>query len=136
MQAVEEGRKCKRRPCRGLTKPEKSKRKWFKTVSSPLKGFMSKMAHYINTNQLLLLSTIIKYLNRLFSRLVLREFKGKNRGRFGSTSLVRSSKWRPRHSSEADFNEIYDKPAYKTKKSCYRHPIYTTKRTHLRQITK
>ena len=29
---------------------------------------------------------------------------------------VRSSKWRPRHSPEADFNKIYDKTAYKTKK--------------------
>ena len=52
-----------------------------------------------------------------FLRLVLREFKRKNRWRFGWTSLVRSSKWRPRHSPEADFNKIYDKPAYKTKKA-------------------
>ena len=51
-----------------------------------------------------------------FLRLILREFKGKNRGRFGWTTLVRSSKWRQRHSPEADFNKIYDKPAYKTKK--------------------
>ena len=50
-----------------------------------------------------------------FLRLILREFKGKNRGRFGWTTLVRSSKWRQRHSPEADFNKIYDKPAYKTK---------------------
>lgn len=71
-----------------------------------------------------------------FLRLILREFKGKNRGRFGWTTLVRSSKWRQRHSPEADFNKIYDKPAYKTKKCCYRHTIYTTKRTHLLQITK
>ena len=33
-----------------------------------------------------------------FLRLILREFKGKNRGRFGWTTLVRSSKWRQRHS--------------------------------------
>ena len=39
-----------------------------------------------------------------FLRLILREFKGKNRGRFGWTTLVRSSKWRQRHSLEADFN--------------------------------
>ena len=52
-----------------------------------------------------------------FLRLILREFKGKNRGRFGWTTLVRSSKWRQRHSTEADFNKIYDKPAYKTKKN-------------------
>ena len=71
-----------------------------------------------------------------FLRLILREFKGKNRGRFGWTTLVRSSKWRQRHSPEADFNKIYDKPAYKTKKCCYRHTIYTIKRTHLLQITK
>lgn len=50
-----------------------------------------------------------------FLRLILREFKGKNRGRFGWTTLVRSSKWRQRHSPEADFNKIYDKPGYKTK---------------------
>ena len=50
-----------------------------------------------------------------FLRLILREFEGKNRGRFGWTTLVRSSKWRQRHSPEADFNKIYDKPAYKTK---------------------
>ena len=50
-----------------------------------------------------------------FLRLILREFKGKNRGRFGWTTLVRSSKWRQRHSPEADFNKIYDKPAYETK---------------------
>ena len=31
-----------------------------------------------------------------FLRLILREFKGKNRGRFGWTTLVRSSKWRQR----------------------------------------
>ena len=66
-----------------------------------------------------------------FLRLILREFKGKNRGRFGWTTLVRSSKWRQRHSPEADFIKIYDKPAYKTKKCCYRHTIYTIKRTHL-----
>ena len=71
-----------------------------------------------------------------FLRLILRELKGKNRGRFGWTTLVRSSKWRQRHSPEADFNKIYDKPAYKTKKCCYRHTIYTIKRTHLLQITK
>ena len=71
-----------------------------------------------------------------FLRLILREFKGKNRGRFGWTTLVRSSKWRQRHSPEADFNKIYDKPAYNTKKCCYRHTIYTIKRTHLLQITK
>ena len=59
-----------------------------------------------------------------FLRLILREFKGKNRGRFGWTTRVRSSKWRQRHSPEADFNKIYDKPAYKTKKCCYRHTIY------------
>ena len=52
-----------------------------------------------------------------FLSLVLRKFKRKNRGRFGWTSLVRSSKWRSRHSPEADFNKIYDKPAYKTKKA-------------------
>ena len=68
-----------------------------------------------------------------FLRLILREFKGKNRGRFKWTTVVRSSKWRQR---EADFNKIYDKPAYKTKKCCYRHTIYKTKRTHLLQITK
>ena len=28
----------------------------------------------------------------------------------------RSSKWRPRHAPEADFNKIYDKPAHKAKK--------------------
>ena len=50
-----------------------------------------------------------------FLRLILREFKGKNRGRFGWTTLVRSSKWRQCHSPEPDFNKIYDKPAYKTK---------------------
>ena len=50
-----------------------------------------------------------------FSRLILREFKRKNRGRFGWTTLVRSSKWRQPHSPEADFNKIYDNPAYKTK---------------------
>ena len=71
-----------------------------------------------------------------FLRLILREFKGKNRGRFGWTTLVRSSKWRQRHSPEADFNKIYDKPAYKTKKCCYRATIYTIKRTLLLQITK
>ena len=71
-----------------------------------------------------------------FLRLILREFKGKNRGRFGWTTLVRSSKWRQRHSPEADFNKIYDKPAYETKKCCYRHTICTIKRTHLLQITK
>ena len=71
-----------------------------------------------------------------FLRLILREFKRKNRGRFGCTTLFRSSKWRQRHSPEADFNKIYDKPAYKTKQCCHRHTIYTTKRTHLRQITK
>ena len=71
-----------------------------------------------------------------FLRLILREFKGKNRGRFGWTTLVRSSKWRQRHSLEADFNKIYDKPAYKTKKCCHRHTIYTIKRTHLLKITK
>ena len=71
-----------------------------------------------------------------FLRLILRECNRKNRGRLGQTTLVRSSKWRQRHSPEADFNKIYDKPAYKTKKCCYRHTIYTTKRTHLRQITK
>ena len=38
-----------------------------------------------------------------FLRLILREFKGKNRGRFGWTTLVRSSKWRQRHSPEADY---------------------------------
>ena len=37
---------------------------------------------------------------------------------------------------EADLNKIYDNPAYKTKKCCYRHTIYTTERTHLRLITK
>ena len=68
--------------------------------------------------------------------LILREYNRKNRERFGWTTLVRSSKWRQRQSPEADFNKIYDKPAYKTKKCCYRHTIYTTKRTHLRQITK
>ena len=41
-----------------------------------------------------------------FLTLVLRELKRKKRGRFGWTSLVRSSKWRPRHSPEADFNKI------------------------------
>ena len=71
-----------------------------------------------------------------FLRLILREFKRKNRGRFGWTTLVQSSKWRQRHSPEADFNKIYDNLAYKTKNCCYRHTIYTTKRTHLRQITK
>ena len=71
-----------------------------------------------------------------FLMLILREFKVKNRGRFGWTTLVRSSKWRQCHSPEADFNKIYDKPAYKTKKCCYRHTIYTTKCTHLLQITK
>ena len=50
-----------------------------------------------------------------FLRLILREFKRKNRGRFGWTTLVWSSKWRQRHSPEADFNKIYDNPAYKTK---------------------
>ena len=66
-----------------------------------------------------------------FLRLILREFKGKNRGRFGWTTLVRSSKWRQRHSPEADFNKIYDKPAYKTNKCCYRdthkkqHSVHT-----------
>ena len=60
-----------------------------------------------------------------FLRLILREFKRKNRGRFGWTTLVWSSKWRQRHSPEADFNKIYDKPAYKTKTCCYRHTIYT-----------
>ena len=43
-----------------------------------------------------------------FLRLILREFKEKNRGQFGWTTLVRSSKWRQRHSPEADFNKIYD----------------------------
>ena len=71
-----------------------------------------------------------------FLRLILHEFKRKNRGRFGWTTPVRSSKWRPRHSAEADFKKIYDKPAYKTKKCSYRHTTYTTKRTHQRQITK
>ena len=71
-----------------------------------------------------------------FLRLVLREFKRKNRGRFGWTTLVPSSKWRPRHSPEADFNKIYDKTAYKTKERCYRHTIYTSKRIHLQQIAK
>ena len=51
-----------------------------------------------------------------FLRLILREFKRKNRGRFGWTTLVRSSKWRQHHSPEADFNKIYDKTAYKPKK--------------------
>ena len=55
-----------------------------------------------------------------FLRLILREFKRKNSGRFEWTTLVRSSKWRQRHSPESDFNKIYDKPAYKTKKCCYR----------------
>ena len=32
-----------------------------------------------------------------FLRLILREFKGNSRGRFGWTTLVRSSKWRQRH---------------------------------------
>ena len=50
-----------------------------------------------------------------FLRLILREFKRKKPGRFGWTTPVRSSKWRQRHSPEADFNKIYDKPAYKTK---------------------
>ena len=65
-----------------------------------------------------------------FLRLILREFKRKSRGRFGWTTLVRSSKWRQRHSPEADFNQIYDKPAYKTKKCCYRHTIYTRQSVH------
>ena len=51
-----------------------------------------------------------------FFRLILQEFKRKNRGRFGWTTLVRSSKWCPRYSPEADFNKICNKPAYKTKK--------------------
>ena len=71
-----------------------------------------------------------------FLRLVQREFKRKSRGRFGWTTLVRSSKWRPRHSPEADFDKIYDKSANKTKKSCYRHTICTTKRTQSQQIAK
>ena len=50
-----------------------------------------------------------------FLRLILREFKRKNRGRFWWTTLVWSSKWRQRHSPEADLNKIYDNPAYKTK---------------------
>jgi len=71
-----------------------------------------------------------------FLRLILREFKRKNRGRFGWTTLVPSSELRQRHSPEADFNKLYDNPAYKTKKCCYRHTVHTTNRTHLRQITK
>ena len=66
-------------------------------------------------------------------RLVLREFQEKNRRHFGWTSLVRSSKWRPRHSTEANFNKIYNKPAYKTKKAVHKK---TTKPSHLRQIVK
>ena len=50
-----------------------------------------------------------------FLRLILQEFKRKNRERFGWTTLVRSSKWRQRHSAEADFNKIYDKLASKQK---------------------
>ena len=52
-------------------------------------------------------------LKPLFLKLVLCEFKRKNRGRFGWTSQVKSSKWRPSHSPEADFNKILDKPANK-----------------------
>ena len=55
---------------------------------------------------------VIDYYQRFkppFLRLVLREFKRKNRGRFGWTTLV------PRHPPEADFNKIYDIPAYETK---------------------
>ena len=51
-----------------------------------------------------------------FLKLVLREFKRKNCERFGWTSLIGSSKWRPRHSPKAGFNNIYNKPVYKTKK--------------------
>ena len=52
------------------------------------------------------------------------EFKRKNRRRFGWISLVRSTKWRPRHSPEVDFNKIYDKPANKTKRLLQTHNIY------------
>ena len=71
-----------------------------------------------------------------FLRLVLREFKRKYRGRFGWTTLVRGSRWRPHHSPAADLNKIYDKLSHKTKKSCYRDTIYTTKRTLSQHIAK
>ena len=50
-----------------------------------------------------------------FLRLMLRQFKRKNRGRFGWTTLVRSSKWRQRHSPEADFNKFTTIPRTKQK---------------------
>ena len=50
-----------------------------------------------------------------FLRLILREFKGKNRGRFGWTTLVRSSKWRQRHSPEAISIKFTTNPRTKQK---------------------
>ena len=67
-----------------------------------------------------------------FLRLVLREFKRKNRGRFGWTTLVRTHVIHPKRISL----KFTTNPRTKQKKNCYRHTIYTTKRTHLRQITK
>ena len=71
-----------------------------------------------------------------FLSLVSREFKRKNCGCVGWSSLVRISKWCPRHSPETAFNRIYEKPANKTKKKGVTDTICTTKRTHLRQIAK
>ena len=52
-----------------------------------------------------------------FLRLVLREFKSKNRGRFGWPILVRSSKWRPRHSPKRISIKFTTNPRTKQKKA-------------------